>query len=119
MENKDKNQPTDKKSLSKEADDAFANNNENLKGTEEGYYSSPPDKYLANEQPGVTYTSEADPLLLNSDKIEDGTDGNTGTWDSDARNSRNADAFNQDENVLDDNIDLDEDQSQSISSDDI
>lgn len=87
-------------------------------GTVEGYYSSSDDKYLAIEQPGVTYTDEASVESLNSDNIEDGTQQNTDLWDADTKNSRNSDAFNQDEYMLDQNIDLDEDSFRSISSDD-
>lgn len=103
--------------LANEADNGLKGNNNDLKGTKEGYDSSRPEKYLELEQPGVSYTGDSDSAVLNSDNIEDGTAGNTGLWDSDAKNSRNADAFNQDEIILDDNIDLDEDQSESISSD--
>ena len=39
-------------------------------------------------------------------------------WDIEGGNSKNSDAFNQDDYILDDNVDLDEDQNQSISSDD-
>ncbi|HEU0137008.1 MAG TPA: hypothetical protein VFQ50_06925 [Flavobacterium sp.] len=89
------------------------------RGTEEGYYSSDPDKYLAMEQPGVTYTSENSVPLLTSDDIEDGVSQNPDLWEADKKNSRNSEAFNQDEYILNENIDFDEDQNQSISSDDI
>lgn len=114
MDKKDKA----KADLSKEADDGLHGNNDNLKGTEKGYNSSPDDKYLELEQPGVTYTKEHEEVFLNSDNIEDATQGNTSLYDYDAKNSRNAEAFNQDEDILNTNIDLDEDQSQSISSED-
>lgn len=87
-------------------------------GTVDGYYSSPEDKYLANEQPGVTYTEQDNTTLLNSDYVEDGTQENADLWKSDEKNNRNSDAFNQDKYILDDNIDLDEDEFRSISSDD-
>ncbi|HEX8268969.1 MAG TPA: hypothetical protein VF581_03675 [Flavobacterium sp.] len=87
--------------------------------TVEGYYSSPPDKYLAMEQPGVTYTDENTAPLLTSDDLEDGMDEGTDVWDAEKKNSRNSEAFNQDEYILNENIDFDEDQNQSISSDDI
>lgn len=87
-------------------------------GTEEGYYSSPEDKYLAMEQTGVTYTDETNAPLLNSDHLEDGMSDKNGIWDADQKNSRNSDAFNQDEYLLDDNVDFDEDSMKSISSDD-
>lgn len=111
------NNEKSKEELAKEADNGLHSNNEDLKGTEKGYNSSPDDKYLELEQPGVTYTEEHEEVFLNSDNIEGGTQGNTGLYDSDVKNSRNSEAFNQDENVLNTNIDLDEDQSQSISSD--
>jgi hypothetical protein len=88
-------------------------------GTEEGYYSSDPDKYLELEQPGVTYTSESSAPLLSSDDIEDGVGPNPDLWEADKKNSRNSEAFNQDEYILNENIDFDEDQNQSISSEDI
>ena len=87
-------------------------------GTEEGYNSSPEDKYLSLEQPGVTYTDDSNPAVLNSDKMEDGMAENSDLWDSETKNSRNSDAFNQDEYLLNDNVDLDEDSFRSISSDD-
>lgn len=90
------------------------------KGTEEGYYSSSEDKYLAMEQPGVTFTDETkeNTSLLNSDDVEDGVAQNPDLWDADKKNSRNSEAFNQDEYILNENIDLDEDAFRSISSDD-
>lgn len=112
------NDNKNREDLKKEADDALHSNNDDLKGTEAGYNSSPDDKYLELEQPGVSYTKPKEEVFLNSDNIEAGTQGNTGLYDTDAKNSRNADAFSQDENILNTNIDLDEDQSQSISSED-
>lgn len=77
------------------------------------------DKYLALEQPGVSFTEDADPLANNPDNLEYRQHGQgSDVWDNNNRNSRNAEAFNQDELILRDNIDLDEDQSTSISSDD-
>ncbi len=73
------------------------------------------DKYLALEQPGVTYTQESR-ATMNSD-YENAEDAE-GTFDTTGENSRNADAFSQDDYILRDNIDLDEDQNQSISSED-
>ncbi len=73
------------------------------------------DKYLAMEQPGVTYTTESK-ATMNSD-FENAED-TEGTYDASGANSRNADAFSQDDYILRDNIDLDEDQNQSISSED-
>jgi hypothetical protein len=74
------------------------------------------DKYLAMEQPGVTFTPEHDPTK-NSDQTDFGSE-DTGEWSEEGGNSKNSDAFNQDDYILEDNIDLDEDQNQSISSDD-
>jgi len=77
------------------------------------------DKYLAIEQPGVSYTPDSDPAALNSDQMEYRQHGQeSDEFDLNNRNSRNAEAFGQDEYILRDNIDLDEDQSQSISSED-
>ena len=64
------------------------------------------DKYLALEQEGVTYTDDADPMANNPDHL---------TLNEEP--SRNAQAFDQDEEVMRTNVDLDEDQSRSISSD--
>jgi len=78
------------------------------------------DKYLAMEQKGVSYTKDQNPVQ-NSDQLEidsDETRSDTDKWKANSANSRNADAFNQDDYILNDNIDLDEDQSQSISSED-
>jgi hypothetical protein len=74
------------------------------------------DKYLALEQPGVSYTKETP--ILNSDKADFGAETHKKTWKEEGGNSKNSDAFNQDDYLLDDNIDLDEDQNKSISSDD-
>ena len=75
------------------------------------------DKYLAMEQPGVQYTEETDPTV-NSDQMDFGSESAKNEWNSEGGNSRNSDAFNQDDYILNDNVDLDEDQNQSISSDD-
>jgi len=75
------------------------------------------DKYLAIEQPGVSYTKENDPTL-NSDHADFGSESREKEWNDMGGNSKNSDAFNQDDYLLEDNIDLDEDQNQSISSDD-
>lgn len=75
------------------------------------------DKYLALEQPGVSYTNENDPTI-NSDQSDFGTESRKREWNDEGGNSKNSDAFNQDDYILEDNLDLDEDQSQSISSDD-
>ncbi|HMI06858.1 MAG TPA: hypothetical protein VK528_04875 [Flavobacterium sp.] len=75
------------------------------------------DKYLALEQPGVSYTNAGHPES-NSDNFETSNEEDSGKFHQGGVNSRNADAFSQDDYILKDNIDLDEDQSQSISSDD-
>ena len=75
------------------------------------------DKYLAMEQPGVKFTNESDPTR-NSDQADFGEDKQDGEWSDEGGNSRNSDAFNQDDYLLEDNVDLDEDEGKSISSDD-
>ncbi|MES2486322.1 MAG: hypothetical protein V4581_10315 [Bacteroidota bacterium] len=75
------------------------------------------DKYLAIEQPGVSYTNDTDPTV-NSDQIDFGSESRKKEWNEEGGNSKNSDAFNQDDYILEDNVDLDEDQNQSISSDD-
>jgi len=75
------------------------------------------DKYLAMEQPGVIYTNEAD-NTRNSDQLNYDTNEQSEEWSEEGGNSKNSDAFNQDDYILDDNLDLDEDENQSISSDD-
>jgi len=72
------------------------------------------EKYLELEQPGVSYTAERDYTNSDYDPAGDGKD----KWQSTGDNSRNSDAFNQDDYILNDNIDLDEDQNDSISSED-
>lgn len=87
----------------------------NLKGEDnDAYQNDDTDKYLAMEQPGVQYTKENN-FSLDSDK---GGRTNSNQWSEDGGNSRNSDAFNQDDYLLEDNLDLDEDQNQSISTDD-
>lgn len=75
------------------------------------------DKYLAMEQQGVQYTKDTDPTL-NSDHADFGSESQKKEWNGEGGNSKNSDAFNQDDYMLEDNIDLDEDQNQSISTDD-
>lgn len=75
------------------------------------------DKYLAMEQPGVSFTNDTDPTV-NSDQIDFGSESSKKQWSEEGGNSKNSDAFNQDDYILEDNLDLDEDQNQSISSDD-
>ncbi|RZJ72644.1 MAG: hypothetical protein EOO45_10690 [Flavobacterium sp.] len=75
------------------------------------------DKYLAMEQPGVQYTHETDPTM-NSDHLDFNEQSNEDEWNSEGGNSKNSDAFNQDDYILNDNVDLDEDQNKSISTDD-
>lgn len=74
------------------------------------------DKYLAMEQQGVTYTRETP--IVNSDQIDFGSERRSKEWNNEGGNSKYSDAFNQDDYLLEDNLDLDEDQNQSISSDD-
>jgi hypothetical protein len=75
------------------------------------------DKYLAIEQPGVQFTDENNPTR-NSDQLDYSDEGQDDLWSEEGGNSKNSEAFNQDDYILDDNVDLDEDQNQSISSDD-
>jgi len=75
------------------------------------------DKYLAMEQPGVQYTEETEPTV-NSDNLDYGDTNPQNVWQPEGGNSKNSDAFNQDDYILEDNVDFDEDQNQSISSDD-
>lgn len=82
-------------------------NNEDIENT---------DKYLAMEQQGVTYTSETP--IVNSDQVDFGSERRNKEWNNEGGNSKYSDAFNQDDYLLEDNLDLDEDQNQSISSDD-
>lgn len=80
-------------------------------------YTSP-DKYLAMEQHGVSYTEEKN-HTSNSDYLEyDNNENGSDKFKLHNSNSRNSDAFGQDDYILRDNIDLDEDQSNSISADD-
>jgi len=79
--------------------------------------STDTDKYLAMEQPGVTYTQETDPTL-NSDQLDFTSSGGEDKWNEEGSKSVFSDAFNQDDYILHDNVDLDEDQNQSISTDD-
>ncbi len=78
------------------------------------------DKYLAMEQPGVTYTGDTSAMATeNSDFLEyDNNENDSQKFKTNGANSRNADAFSQDDYILRDNLDLDEDQPNSISSDD-
>lgn len=86
-------------------------------------YENPPredgpdtEKYLELEQSGVTYTDEGNPVS-NSDQFENENEQlEPGTYE-DNNDSRNSDAFNQDEYILNTNLNLDENQSTSISSD--
>lgn len=107
MENK-------KETTKKEGEDT-ATPHDSLGFADDTKFTSP-DKYLAIEQPGVSYTGAGHPES-NSDNFEVSNEENSGKWKSDGNNGRNAEAFSQDDDILKDNIDLDEDQSQSISSD--
>lgn len=103
------------KNIPSSAEDLSANNTEEQQ--KEVYDNLETDKYLAMEQPGVTYTPDTNPTNY-SDYSENG-EGKMGKFNPNGENSRNADAFSQDDYILNDNIDLDEDQNQSISSDDV
>lgn len=94
--------------------DARPNTGDDKGGREDGPGT---DKYLAMEQPGVSYTKEANPTL-NSDHADFGTESRSKEWNEEGGNSKYSNAFNQDDYLLEDNLDLDEDQNQSISSDD-
>ncbi|MFL9844479.1 hypothetical protein [Flavobacterium rhizosphaerae] len=85
--------------------------------TEREHPEDDTDKYLAMEQPGVTFTHDATPALTSDDANFD-ENNKQGIWNEEGGNPRNSDAFNQDEYILDDNIDVDEDQNKSISTDD-
>lgn len=75
------------------------------------------EKYLDLEQPGVSYTDQGNPVS-NSDQFENENEQlQPGTY-AENNDSRNSDAFNQDEYILNTNIDLDEDQNTSISNED-
>lgn len=75
------------------------------------------DKYLAMEQPGVSYTKDHNPIA-NSDTVNPSENNNSDKWNDMGGNSKYSEAFNQDDYILSDNIDLDEDQNKSVSSDD-
>lgn len=75
------------------------------------------DKYLAMEQPGVSFTQDTDPTT-NSDHANFTHEDRKRQWNDNGGNSKYSDAFNQDDYMLDDNLDLDEDQNKSLSSDD-
>ncbi|RZJ63628.1 MAG: hypothetical protein EOO45_20745, partial [Flavobacterium sp.] len=56
------------------------------------------DKYLAMEQTGVQYTHETDPTM-NSDHLDFNEQSNEDEWNSEGGNSKNSDAFNQDDYI--------------------
>ena len=89
--------------------------NKNLNKTPEQKDIDNTDKYLAMEQPDVQYTKETDPSNL-SDEL--GSKNSENKWNVEGGNSKYSEAFNQDDYILNDNIDLDEDQNQSVSSND-
>jgi hypothetical protein len=109
MENQEKN-TTENKGLDSTSKKANPDN-DNIP------YLDETDKYLAMEQEGVRYTRENDPTV-NSDQMDFGSESRKKEWSEKGGNSKNSDAFNQDDYLLNDNLDLDEDQNQSISSDD-
>ncbi|NUY79637.1 hypothetical protein HUK80_01920 [Flavobacterium sp. MAH-1] len=73
-------------------------------------------KYLELEQADPTYTPQGHPTM-NSDYFETVEEGRD-EYDEDGDNSRNSEAFDQDEDLLIDNLDLDEEMNRSVSSDD-
>ncbi len=75
------------------------------------------EKYLDLEQPGVSFTDEGNPVS-NSDQFENENEQLEPGIYAENNDSRNSDAFNQDEYILNTNIDLDKDQNISISNDD-
>ncbi|RWX00377.1 hypothetical protein [Flavobacterium cerinum] len=111
MENTEKKHSEDSQDDDKNKKSNFNTKSERDKDIEDT------DKYLAMEQPGVKYTKEVDPTV-NSDQVNSRTTDSSGEWNEEGGNSKNSEAFNQDDDILNDNIDLDEDQNQSISSDD-
>lgn len=76
------------------------------------------DKYLAMEQPGVTFTEDTNPANLSDTLDYDNDVSRDGVWSGDTEKGSYSDAFSQDDYILRDNVDLDEDQAQSLSSDD-
>lgn len=88
----------------------------NRKDTD-GLQNEDTDKYLAMEQTGITYTKEHNPTA-NSDNLNPYENNKTDEWSEEGGNSKYSDAFNQDDYILSDNLDLDEDQNKSVSSDD-
>jgi len=110
MENK--NQNTDNKNL--HTDDA---ENFDSQGYADDTKFTSSDKYLALEQPGVSYTDQGHPES-NSDYFEVSNEEGSEKFRVAGTNSHNGAAFGQDDYILKDNIDLDEDQNQSISADD-
>ncbi|OYU81684.1 MAG: hypothetical protein CFE23_04230 [Flavobacterium sp. BFFFF1] len=115
METNNKN-PNDSQNPSKNGPAKKTQKDDTNEGGDSKYTS--PDKYLALEQPGVVYTQEQ-PHTSNSDYLEyDNDEQRSDKFRSHHQNSRNAEAFSQDDYILRDNLDLDEDQPNSISSDD-
>lgn len=104
--NSDTAKGNDFQGLSQSGDDVKANEDGN-----------DTDKYLAMEQPGVTYTGDTEPSNLSDELDYEGSD-KQNKWNPEGGNGAYSDAFNQDNYILTDNVDLDEDQNQSISSDD-
>lgn len=102
--------------------DAGMNNRQERKASQreqqnEWHDHTDTEKYLDLEQHGVSYSHESHPTM-NSDYLEFDNEEHE-KWRAMGQNSRNADAFSQDDYILRDNLDLDEDQNGSISADDI
>lgn len=110
------------KTMHKEQDNPVARYHQDRihdrEGREEGddFKYASEDKYLALEQPGVSYT-QPEGLTL-SDQLEYGNEPDSQKYHTNGPNTRNADAFSQDDYLLQDNLQLDEDQANSVSSDD-
>ncbi len=109
------------KTMTHENDDPVSRDQDNLHEREgrpernDVAYTSE-DKYLALEQSGVSYTKTPEDLTL-SDALEFGNETETQRFHTHSENSRNADAFSQDDFLLRDNLEGDDHQGNSISSD--
>ncbi len=109
------------KTMTHENDDPVSRDQDNLHEREgrpernDVAYTSE-DKYLALEQSGVSYTKTPEDLTL-SDTREFGNETETQRFHTNGENSRNADAFSQDDFLLRYNLEGDDHQGTSISSD--
>lgn len=111
------------KTMTREHDDPISREHQDRLHEREGrpegddFAYTSEDKYLALEQPGVSYTKTPEDLTL-SDTLEFGNETETQKFHTHSENSRNADAFSQDDYLLRDNLEGDDDQGTSVSSDD-